>query len=71
MNIPYIEIFSADWMIDYKPLKPTGRWKIESGPHYENRMFIEHQGFIFKEWISEHRIEFLPAKESRIFECEG
>lgn len=68
-DIPYIEIMEAEWGVSYKPFKPTGRWKIESCAYYRDRLFIEHQGFIFKSWIPEDDIKFLPAKKSIINAC--
>lgn len=66
----YIEIMEANWGTSYKPLMPTGRWKIESGPYYENCMFVEHQGWLFKSWISERSISFRPAVTRAVFTCE-
>jgi hypothetical protein len=69
----YIKTYDIGF--SYKPLVPTGRWKIESGPRYKNRLFIEHERFrffglySFTEWIDEAYIYFLPARQTAIFDC--
>jgi len=65
--VPYIE--TIEDYVSLKPLKATGRWKIESGPYYTMRMFIEHQGWLFKRWVSEDRIVFKPEQKSAVFNC--
>lgn len=67
--IAYREIMKEHWCTDYKPLNLTGRWKLESGPYYVNQMFVEHKGWLFKHWISENCIKFLPKETEHIFEC--
>ena len=69
MEVPYILEVGHNGVCHYKLLRPTGRWKIESGPYYERKMFIEHKGVLFKQWIPEASIEFKPREESYIFEC--
>jgi len=70
MTNTYIKItrhqFEAKW-IEYKILKPTGRWKIEiRGNH--TTMFIEHKDFFFKSWINEKDIIY-QWEETFINEC--
>ena len=69
MQIPYIETVKYMGIVSRKPLKPTGRWKIESCAYYKDRMFVEHQGWIFKHWIDENSIVFCPANSTEIFTC--
>lgn len=54
----------------YYKLRPTGEWKLESGPYGKDVMYVRHQGRIFKTWIHEDNIEFLPDEETTIFNCE-
>lgn len=68
-DIEYIEEYGEYGIVNYRPLNPTGRWKIESGPYYKNKLFIEHKGFVFKSWISEAAITMKPKQEIAIFEC--
>ena len=68
-DIPYFKVCEDFCFFSLKPLKPTGKWKIESGPYYENKIFIQHQGLIFKRWISEDDIVFAPAPKKEIFTC--
>jgi len=74
MEIAYFEHWVNGGLSVYKkliPLNPTGRWKIESGPYYESRIFIEHQKSCFtKKWVPEELISFLPKEETHIFECK-
>lgn len=67
----YIEIYDDFYMTHYVPLKPTGKWKLKSGPLYRDRIFIQHQGRLFKRWVSENCIKFLPKEEETIFNCKG
>ena len=67
----YIKTYNIGF--SYKLLVPTGRWKIESGPFYKNRLFIEHERFrffglySFTEWIDEDYIYFLSARATLFF----
>ena len=65
----YIRSFNNEGGICYLPLKPTGRWKIESGPYYEDKMFVEHQGLFFRRWIDDICIDFKPELQSQTFVC--
>ncbi len=69
MNIPYIERYEGNWCVRYVPLNPTGRWKIESNAYYEDKLFIEHKGWVLCEWVPEDDIYFKPAPRSMIAEC--
>jgi hypothetical protein len=71
MSVPYFLVYGAYGMNTYVELNPTGRWKLESGPYYKNKMFIEHKGVVFRQWISEGCIKFLPKKETIIFACDN
>jgi hypothetical protein len=66
--IPYIKSFE-EYGYSYKPLKPTGRWMIQSGPYFTMKMFIEHKGWLFKRMISEDRIVFKPEQAVSVFDC--
>lgn len=66
--IAYIEECTG-YSVSFKPLNPTGRWKIVSGPYHENKLFIEHKGLIFKSWIAEDNIVFKCERKSIVFEC--
>ena len=68
-DVPYIETRKGYGLISKKPLCPTGRWKIESGPYYRDKMFIQHKGRFFKRWVSEDHIVFAPAKSTEEFFC--
>lgn len=58
-NIAYIEEYEAMGLYNYQPLKPTGKWKIESCAYYENKLFIQHRGLLgTRWWISEDKIFF-------------
>ena len=49
----------------YELIMPTGRWKLVSGPIYDNEMFVEHinqDGMTV--WVNEHKIEFLPKRHT-------
>ena len=66
---PYIIKYGDDGFY-YDLLKPTGRWKLESGAYGENRMYIQHRGIFFKCWIHEDRISFRPAPRTIEFNCK-
>jgi hypothetical protein len=55
----------------YVKFNPTGRYKIESCIYYENKKFLEHQGWFFKSWIPEEDIELLPLSKSEIFNTQA
>lgn len=70
--VPYIEIIGGLYEgTKYKLLNPTGRWKIVTLPYgvLEPILFIEHKGFIFKEWIRERNIVFRPEITEYINDC--
>ena len=69
MLVPYIIIYSEDGTY-FELLKPTGRWKLESGAYGENIMSVQHRGTFFKWWISEDRISFRPAPRTIEFNCK-
>ena len=66
---PYIKYYGDYGAIYYKPLKPTGRWTIESGPYFTMKMFVEHKGLVFKHMISEDEIVFRPESTVAVFKC--
>jgi len=70
MSVPYIETDNHYGILSYKPLKATGRWMIKSGPRYENQLFIEHQGLLFKRWVNEDLIVFKPEQKTAVFNCK-
>jgi len=52
----YTDLYIWEW----KPLNPTGKWKIvngmsESGKPY-SLLYIQHKGWFFKTWIPESEI---------------
>lgn len=65
----YIPYYHDMWTMVDKPLRPTGRWKLVSGLTDNNTLFIEHQGFLFRRWVSEHLILFGPAPRETVFNC--
>ena len=69
-DIPYIEIYGDFGEIIRKPLNPTGKWKLESGPYFRDKLFIQHKGWLFKRWVSENSIVFAPAKSEEEFQCK-
>ena len=75
MNIklaPYYESYEGEGWYTFKPLNPTGRWKLETGPFYDGyKLFIEHKGWIFRRFICEDEIHFRPARTETIFSCHG
>lgn len=56
-------------IVKYFRVYPTGKWKIESGPYYKDKMFVQHKGLIFKRWLSEDIISFRPKVTSTVFSC--
>ncbi len=70
MNVEYFQEHEP-YGINYKELKPTGKWKIVSGPYYVDHLFIQHQGLIFRRWVSETMIVSLPKRQEKIFTCKG
>jgi len=61
-EIAYVQRQYKDMTLtSYKPLRPTGKWKIEYKKGSEV-LYIEHHAkdAIFKEWISEENIVFKP-----------
>ena len=59
----------GEYGVYLKPLNPTGRWMIASGPYYEDMMFIEHKGWLLKSWKSEGIIKFRTKETRQIFTC--
>lgn len=68
-NIAYFDKGSHPYGAYWVPLNPTGRWKISSCAYYENELYIEHQGLIFKRWVHSSKIEFRPIDETHINQC--
>lgn len=68
-EIAYIRHIADYRVVFYKPLNPTGRWMMKTGPFYENKMFVEHRGWIFRRWIGEEDICFGPPESSAVFDC--
>ena len=67
-NAAYYD-FWVGGIVKCLPVYPTGKWKIESGPYYKDKMFIQHKGLIFKRWLSEDIISFRPKVTSTVFSC--
>jgi len=68
-QIAYRKI-DVDYGYDWKPLKPTGKWKLETTPHNEDiHLWIEHKGWFFKIWVHESNIEFRNEVIKNVFEC--
>ena len=63
----YVRDMAPEWGYDYKPFKPTGRWKTQIIDD-EVTIYLEHQGLIFKKWYDENDV---IMQEERIFvnEC--
>ena len=56
--------------IKYTPLKFTGRWKISFMPYTEEPiLFLEHQGMIFKKWVSEDDLRLRTERKDFINRC--
>lgn len=55
----------------YESLRPTGRWKMESGPEQIGAIYVEHQGALFNRWIHEDSIVFSPKEEEEVFSCRA
>lgn len=55
----------------YHPVRPTGRWKIRTGPNHEHcsELFIECKGFLRNTWISERGLLIAPKEQTTVFEC--
>jgi hypothetical protein len=70
-EIAYIKIPDIEFGWYYKPLNPTGRWKLKKNLFDQITMFVEHKTWIFKHWISEHDIIFGTSEECEIFDCEN
>lgn len=60
------------YFIDYKPVTPTGRWRIRTHPNMDAPiMDIEVAGRWWNRWISESQLAFREHKESCvIFDCK-
>lgn len=69
--VPYILELDEDLETEYIRLKPTGKYKFVSGPTEELTMYVQHKGFIFKKWIHERDIKFLPERKTEVFKCDG
>lgn len=73
-KVPYIEKLTDVIMghAFYKqiPLRPTGRWRLVTGPDVEGyRLDIEHQGRFFKRWIHEYEIGWDNEITVTVFKC--
>lgn len=64
----------CDPTYQYVPLRPTGRWKLKANPNNgggELSVYLEHKNLlIFKRWIAEEDITFLPDAETTINKCQ-
>lgn len=68
-RVPYIKTEDCYGLRTYAPLTPTGRWMLASGPYYENKMFVEHKGWLWDRWIAEDDIVFLADSVVTVFDC--
>jgi hypothetical protein len=68
--VPYREICGDMGGMSYKPFKPTGRWKYVTNEYWVDKIFVEHQGLIFKSWISEDSISFRNERSTETHECK-
>lgn len=66
--VAYEEIYNGCWL-EYRRIKPTGRWKVESGPYYVNRLSIEVKRFPFNRWVGEDDIVFRPERTREVVDC--
>ncbi len=65
-----LQAYKIDWVYWSIPINPTGRWKLETGPYYTDKLFIEHRSrFFLRSWIDEDNIKFRPAISSEVFTC--
>lgn len=76
MKIDYIVHAGAMFFDEYTPLRPTGRWRLETSPKYDHwgyedgcAIFIEHQGRFFRRWVPEWDIRTLEVKTTATFKC--
>lgn len=58
---PYFKKGGDLGCLTYKKLNPTGRWKLKTIRNGENLLYIEHKGWLFKRWIFENDIVFVPS----------
>ena len=66
----YYKVDAHEFGVLFKPLTPTGRWKLETSRyHNELEMFIEHRGWFFRRWVSEKDIVFRNKEISIINDC--
>lgn len=53
----------------WKPLKPTGRWKLRLDNDGNIHLLIEHKSFPFNRWIHESGIDFVYPKKEITNKC--
>ena len=68
---PYILEYGDYGCYTYRPLRPTGRWKIRSDAYEVEVMYVEHRGLLFRSWIHERNIEFMPSLAETVFDCNS
>jgi len=71
MNAAYEKCIGEYGSYYYRVIKPTGRWKLETGPYGKNVMYIERKGWILRWWVHESNVVFLPKMSEQVFECGG
>lgn len=55
--VPYKVTFGHYGAVFFTRLRPTGRWKLSSGPHNAGLVLhVQHRGWIFHEWVDEDHI---------------
>jgi hypothetical protein len=59
----------TSWDTTYRPLKPTGKWRIithQQDPEWfiqKTVLFIQHKNWFSTEWVSENRISLVCDNE--------
>lgn len=74
-DVALIKTYEGMYCYGYKPLKPTGRWKIVE-KHiqgsvrdvFDISLYIEHKGWFLTRWVHESDIIFERTVET-VFEC--
>jgi len=72
--VPYFrEYYSDDGGHEYDIVKlnPTGKWKECTDRNGNTTMYIQHKGWLFKQWVHEDNIFFSKGSEKeQIFTCK-
>ena len=65
--IPFRKQYLGDGVYYYDTFNPSGKWRIVYSPDFDDPVLeLEHQGWLFKSWVSEYDLEF--RNKHQIFE---